>query len=73
MLMYMFNPDRDGDMVRDALVERARGVDVKLLIDGFGSGGDAEVLHRARRGAAASIACSIRATAGVICCATTRS
>ena len=38
MLMYMFNPDRDGDVVRDALTDAARrGVDVKLLIDGFGS------------------------------------
>ena len=38
MLMYMFNPDRDGDAVRDALTDAARrGVDVKLLIDGFGS------------------------------------
>src|SRR5690348_8045675 len=38
MLMYMFNPDRDGDAVRQALTDAARrGVDVKLLIDGFGS------------------------------------
>ena len=38
MLMYMFNPDKDGDAVRNALTEAAgRGVDVKLLIDGFGS------------------------------------
>jgi len=38
MLMYMFNPDKDGDAVRDALTEAAlRGVQVKLLIDGFGS------------------------------------
>jgi cardiolipin synthase len=38
MLMYMFNPDRDGDAVRDALTAAARrGVAVKLLIDGFGS------------------------------------
>jgi cardiolipin synthase A/B len=38
MLMYMFNPDRDGDAVRDALTEAARrGVEVQLLIDGFGS------------------------------------
>ena len=38
MLMYMFNPDRDGDAVRDALTAAARrGVEVKLLIDGFGS------------------------------------
>src|SRR5690349_6340625 len=38
MLMYMFNPDRDGDAVRNALTDAARrGVDVTLLIDGFGS------------------------------------
>jgi cardiolipin synthase A/B len=38
MLMYMFNPDKDGDAVRNALTDAARrGVDVKLLIDGFGS------------------------------------
>ena len=38
MLMYMFNADRVGERVRDALAEAAsRGVDVKLLIDGFGS------------------------------------
>jgi cardiolipin synthase len=38
MLMYMFNPDRDGDAVRNALTLAARrGVEVKLLIDGFGS------------------------------------
>jgi len=38
MLMYMFNPDRVGVRVRDALGDAAkRGVDVKVLIDGFGS------------------------------------
>jgi cardiolipin synthase len=38
MLMYMFNPDRVGMQVRDALAAAARrGVEVKLLIDGFGS------------------------------------
>jgi cardiolipin synthase len=38
MLMYMFNTDRVGERVRDALVEAARrGVEVRLLIDGFGS------------------------------------
>ena len=43
MLMYMFNPDKDGDAVRNALTEAAaRGVDVKLLIDGFGSSATAE-------------------------------
>jgi cardiolipin synthase len=38
MLMYMFNPDKDGDIVSHALTEAAsRGVEVKLLVDGFGS------------------------------------
>lgn len=38
LLFYMFNPDRAGERVRDALVDAARrGVEVKLLIDGFGS------------------------------------
>ena len=38
MLMYMFNPDRVGRQVRDALVAAAeRGVEVRLLVDGFGS------------------------------------
>ena len=38
MLMYMFNPDETGQTVRDALAAAAqRGVEVKLLIDGFGS------------------------------------
>lgn len=38
MLFYMFNPDRAGERVRDALVDAARrGVAVRLLIDGFGS------------------------------------
>jgi cardiolipin synthase len=38
LLFYMFNPDRVGECVRDALVAAAqRGVEVKLLIDGFGS------------------------------------
>jgi cardiolipin synthase len=38
LLFYMFNPDRAGERVRDALVEAARRrVKVKLLIDGFGS------------------------------------
>jgi len=39
MLMYMFNPDHAGGVVHDALLEAARrGVEVELLIDGFGSG-----------------------------------
>jgi cardiolipin synthase len=38
MLMYMFNPDRVGVAVRDALVDAAkRGVEIQLLVDGFGS------------------------------------
>jgi len=38
ILMYMFNPDAAGEKVRDALVDAARrGVEVRLLIDGFGS------------------------------------
>jgi cardiolipin synthase len=43
MLMYMFNPDRVGAVVRDALVAAAkRGVEIQLLIDGFGSAAQAE-------------------------------
>jgi cardiolipin synthase len=38
ILIYMFNPDAAGEKVRDALVDAARrGVEVRLLIDGFGS------------------------------------
>jgi cardiolipin synthase len=38
ILMYMFNSDRAGDSVRDALARAARrGVRVQLLIDAFGS------------------------------------
>jgi cardiolipin synthase len=38
VLVYMFDPDEAGDAVRDALIAAAaRGVEVKLLIDGFGS------------------------------------
>ena len=37
-LVYMFNPDQAGERVRSALVAAAkRGVDVKILVDGFGS------------------------------------
>jgi len=47
MLMYMFNPDRDGDAVRNALTEAARrGVEVKLLIDGFGSAATPEFFRQ---------------------------
>lgn len=39
MLMYMFNPDHVGGLVHDALLAAARrGVNVRLLVDGFGSG-----------------------------------
>src|SRR6476659_6734667 len=42
MLMYMFNPDEAGEQVRDALVAAVRrGIEVRLLIDGFGSGAPA--------------------------------
>ncbi len=38
LLFYMFDPDPVGTVVRDALVEASRrGIEVKLLIDGFGS------------------------------------
>jgi cardiolipin synthase len=38
MLMYMFNADRAGFAVRDALVQAAkRDVEIRLLVDGFGS------------------------------------
>jgi cardiolipin synthase len=38
VLMYMFNADAAGDAVRNALDAAARrGVDVRLLVDGFGS------------------------------------
>ena len=43
MLMYMFNADHAGVVVRDALIDAAkRGVEVRLLIDGFGSAARAE-------------------------------
>lgn len=43
MLMYMFNPDEAGVAVRDALAAAARrGVEVRLMIDGFGSSAPAE-------------------------------
>jgi cardiolipin synthase A/B len=46
MLMYMFNPDQVGDRVRDALIDAARrGVDVKVLIDGFGSAVPNDYFH----------------------------
>jgi len=43
LLFYMFNEDWAGRRVRDALVEAARrGVQVKLLVDGFGSSAPAK-------------------------------
>ena len=43
ILFYIFNADWAGRLVRDALVEAARrGVDVKLLVDGFGSAAHAK-------------------------------
>src|SRR5574338_936505 len=47
MQFYMFNPDWAGRLVREALVEAAkRGVEVKLLIDGFGSVAQPKVFTR---------------------------
>ena len=47
ILFYMFNPDRSGRKVRDALVDAAkRGVEVKLLIDGFGSAAQPEFFDK---------------------------
>jgi len=43
ILMYMFNADHAGERVRAALVAAAeRGVDVKVLVDGFGSSAPAD-------------------------------
>ena len=50
MLMYMFNPDEGGDVVRNALVDAARrGVEVKLLIDSFGSAATPEFFDELKR------------------------
>ena len=47
MLFYIFNADAAGRDVRDALVEAARrGVEVKLLIDGFGSAAPSQFFDR---------------------------
>ena len=47
ILFYMFNPDWAGRLVRDALVAAAqRGVEVKLLIDGFGSAAQPQFFDR---------------------------
>ena len=51
MLMYMFNPDRVGDAVRDALVEAARrGVEVQAADRRLRLGGAGRLLRGARRG-----------------------
>jgi len=43
ILMYMFNADPAGEAVRDALVAAARrGLEVRLMIDGFGSAAPSE-------------------------------
>ncbi|URD60065.1 phosphatidylserine/phosphatidylglycerophosphate/cardiolipin synthase family protein [Sphingomonas sp. KRR8] len=45
-LFYMMNPDAAGEAVRDALVRAARrGVAVRVLLDGFGSGVNAAFLQ----------------------------
>jgi cardiolipin synthase len=50
VLMYMFNADDAGDAVRSALDAAAcRGVDVKLLIDGFGSAAPHPFLEALRK------------------------
>src|SRR6476619_941399 len=50
MLMYMFNPDVAGERVRDALVAAAeRGVQVRLLIDGFGSAASSDFFDALNR------------------------
>src|SRR5205823_3008944 len=47
LLMYMFNRDAVGEAVRDSLAEAAaRGVEVRLLIDGFGSAAPADFFAR---------------------------
>ena len=44
---YIFQPDRTGTALRDALVERARaGVEVRLLLDAVGSSGTGEAFLR---------------------------
>ncbi len=51
ILFYIFNADWAGRLVRDALVEAARrGVDVKLLVDGFGSAAHAKFFAEIDKG-----------------------
>ena len=47
LLYYIFAPDRSGELVREALIDAVnRGVDVALLIDGFGSSKATETYFR---------------------------
>jgi cardiolipin synthase len=49
MLMYMFNADRVGNDVREALIAASkRGVDVKVLIDGYGSAAPDDYFEKLR-------------------------
>ena len=74
MLMYMFNPDRAGERVRDALTAAARrGVEVEAADRRLRLRGAGRILHRPRRSRRRSIASSTRARAAAICFATTRS
>ena len=51
LLFYMFDPDSAGEQVRDALVEASRrGIEVKLLIDGFGSAAPADFFDELKQG-----------------------
>jgi cardiolipin synthase len=52
----MFNPDWAGTLVRDALAEAARrGVNVQLLIDGFGSAAQPKFFAALEEGGANSL------------------
>lgn len=54
---YIFDPDRTGTAVRDALIERARaGVRVRLLLDGVGSGRASNRFLKPLREAGAEVA-----------------
>ena len=73
LLFYMFNADRAGERVRDALVDAARrGVEVKLLIDGFGSAAPPDFFTVLSE-SGGDIACSTPPMGAAICFATTRS
>jgi cardiolipin synthase A/B len=50
LLYYTYSGDRSGDRVRDALLQAlARGVQVSLLVDGFGSGHTPDAYFRELR------------------------